>query len=61
MAELGHDLKATSALVGHSDPRLTARMYQHGYPHQRKAALDGLGTLLGSAHKPPAESLSRTN
>ena len=61
MAEQGHDLKAISELVGHSDPRLTARVYQHGYPHQRKAALDGLGTLLGGSPEPPGEALSRTN
>ncbi|HLJ80354.1 MAG TPA: tyrosine-type recombinase/integrase, partial [Ktedonobacterales bacterium] len=51
MAAAGNDLKAISEVVGHADPRLTARVYQHAYPQQRAAALAG---LAGGLLAPPA-------
>ena len=50
----GENLKAVSELLGHSDPRLTVRVYQHGTESQRSKALAGLGaSLLGASDDPP--------
>ncbi|HVA92085.1 MAG TPA: tyrosine-type recombinase/integrase [Chloroflexota bacterium] len=53
----GADLKATSEVVGHSDPRLTARVYQHAYEGQRtKALADLAGSLLDGDLPLPGEA-----
>jgi integrase len=60
MAANGNDLKAISEVVGHSDPRLTARVYQHAYEHQRTKALAGLAASLLAGQNEPLEAVSGT-
>lgn len=54
MMERGADLKAASEVMGHSDPRLTARVYQHAYGSMRAHAV----TLLGDALDGPETTVS---
>jgi integrase len=51
----GADLKAVSEVVGHSDPRLTARVYQHAYEYQRSKALADHAAALFGPEQPPQE------
>lgn len=55
----GADLKATSEVVGHSDPRLTARVYQHAYEGQRTQALADLAGSLFGTDSPLPEGTAR--
>lgn len=50
MPEAGADLKATSELMGHSEPGITQKVYQHTSRHQRDGAL----ALLADALEDPA-------
>lgn len=52
MAEAGADFKAISEVAGHSDPRLTRRVYQHVNREQRRAALQALGDALEEPIEP---------
>ena len=46
MLEAGADLKATSEVLGHSDPRITQKVYQHTSRNQRDGALALLAEAL---------------
>jgi integrase len=52
MLESGADLKATSEVLGHSDPGITQRIYQHVRPEQRERAVSLLASAL--AEEQPA-------
>ena len=46
MLEAGADLKATSEVMGHSDPSITQKVYQHTSQYQRDGALALLAHAL---------------
>ena len=46
MLEAGADLKTTSEVLGHSDPRITQKVYQHTSRNQRDGALALLAEAL---------------
>jgi integrase len=45
----GADVAAVSALLGHSDPSITYRIYRHLLPHERGRAVSRLERLSGDA------------
>ncbi len=53
MIDAGADLKAASEALGHSDPRLTMKIYRHVQSSQRTQAL----ALLAGAITAPADDL----
>jgi len=55
MIDAGADLKAASEALGHSDPRLTMKVYRHVQSSQRAQALNLLSGLITR----PAEESSR--
>lgn len=51
MLEAGADLKSVSEILGHADPSMTLRTYQHTSTARRRDAIDRIGNPLQKVNK----------
>ena len=52
--------KVIAEILGHSDIRLTQNLYQHIYQEAKRAAADGMNTLLTGLANPPEKPVATT-